>query len=77
MNKLCKLLNLQNEDELFQKITSSFKEKITKWDYFVNWKKVIINVELYEKELNFSGHVWEIKVSDSSSCIKNIISYPK
>ena len=57
MNKLCKLLNLQNEDELFQKITSSFKEKITKWDYFVNWKKVIINVELYEKELNILNYL--------------------
>jgi hypothetical protein len=33
-------LKLQNEDLLFDKITQSFKEKITKWDYFVNWAKV-------------------------------------
>lgn len=52
MNKLCKLLNLKNEDELFVKITQSFKEKITRWDYFVNWSKVLANIEPIEKELN-------------------------
>lgn len=52
MNKLCELLNLKNEDELFNKITQSFKEKITKWDYFVNWAKVFGNIEPIEKELN-------------------------
>lgn len=52
MNKLCKLLNLKNEDLLFEKITQSFKEKITRWDYFVNWTKVFGNIEPIEKELN-------------------------
>ncbi len=52
MNKLCNLLNLENEDELFNKIKNSFKEKITKWDYFVNWSKVFENIEPIEKELN-------------------------
>lgn len=52
MNKLCKLLCFENEDQLFVKITQSFKEKITKWDYFVNWIKVFENVEPIEKELN-------------------------
>lgn len=52
MNKLCKLLNLKNEDELFVKITQSFKVKITRWDYFVNWAKVFGNIEPIEKELN-------------------------
>jgi type II restriction enzyme len=52
MNKLCKLLNLENDDALFKKITSTFKEKITKWDYFVNWEKVNNNVLIFEKELN-------------------------
>lgn len=52
MNKLCKLLNLNDEDELFDKITQSFKEKITKWDYFVNWQKVFENITPIEKELN-------------------------
>lgn len=52
MNKLCRLLNFENEDLLFQKITSSFKEKITQWDYFVNWTKVFEYVIPIEKELN-------------------------
>lgn len=56
-NKLCKLLNIENQDLLFEKITSSFKEKITQWDYFVNWDKVIINVKLFEKELNLLNYL--------------------
>ena len=57
MKKLCNLLNLQNEDLLFDKITQSFKEKITRWDYFVNWEKVIINVKMFEKELNILNYL--------------------
>ena len=57
MNKLCSLLNLQNEDLLFNKITLSFKDKLTRWDYFVNWEKVIINVQLFEKELNLLNYL--------------------
>ncbi len=52
MNKLCKLLDLKSDDELFEKITKSFKEKITKWDYFVNWDKVLKNIKPIETELN-------------------------
>lgn len=57
MNKLCKLLKMQDEDLLFDKITKSFKEKITQWDYFVNWNKVIINVQLFEKEINILNYL--------------------
>ena len=57
MNKLCKLLELENEDLLFDKITQSFKEKITKWDYFVNWSKVFSNIEPIEKELNLLNYL--------------------
>jgi len=57
MNKLCNLLKLPSEDLLFDKITRSFKDKITRWDYFVNWKKVIINVQLFEKELNILNYL--------------------
>jgi type II restriction enzyme len=52
MNKLCNLLKLENEELLFDKIRLSFKEKITKWDYFVNWAKVFSNIKPIEKELN-------------------------
>jgi len=55
--KICEYLNLNNEDLLFEKITHSFKDKITRWDYFVNWEKVIINVQLFEKELNILNYL--------------------
>ncbi|MEI7961838.1 MAG: DpnII family type II restriction endonuclease, partial [archaeon] len=48
---------MENEDELFFKIINSFKDKITQWDYFVNWKKVIENVEPIEKELNLLNYL--------------------
>ena len=57
MNKLCNLLKIDNEDLLFDRITQSFKEKITRWDYFVNWEKVIVNVQLFEKELNILNYL--------------------
>ncbi len=57
MNKLCKILNLNNEEELFLKITQSFKEKITRWDYFVNWHKVFGCVDIFEKELNILNYL--------------------
>lgn len=57
MNKLCQLLNLNSEDELFNRITSSFKEKITQWDYFVNWEKVFKNISPIEKELNILNYL--------------------
>lgn len=57
MNKLCKLLELKTEDLLFETITKSFKDKITQWDYFVNWDKVITCVNLFEKELNILNYL--------------------
>lgn len=57
MNKLCNLLNLKDDDELFDKIKNSFKVKITKWDYFVNWTKVFENIEPIEKELNLLNYL--------------------
>lgn len=53
MNKLCQLLNIENEDLLFEQITTTFNEKgITLWNYFVNWEKVYKNIKPIEKELN-------------------------
>jgi len=56
MKKLCQLLN-KTEDELFEEIASSFKNKITMWDYFVNWKKVLQHIEPIEKELNLLNYL--------------------
>lgn len=52
MKKLTSLLELQSDDQLFDSITSNFKNKITQWNYFVNWEKVLGNIEPIEKELN-------------------------
>lgn len=52
MKKLTSLLKLQSDDQLFDSITSNFKNKITQWNYFVNWKKVLGNIGPIEKELN-------------------------
>lgn len=52
MNKLSSLLNLKSDDELFEYLTSNFKNKITQWNYFVNWEKVLRNIEPIERELN-------------------------
>lgn len=49
--------NAKDEDELFNHITKTFKDKITTWEYFVNWNKVIDNVEQFEKELNILNYL--------------------
>ncbi len=56
MKKLCQLLN-KTEDELFSELSSTFKTKIIQWNYFVNWKKVLQNIELVEKELNLLNYL--------------------
>lgn len=76
MNKLCSLLNLKNEDLLFNKITLSFKDKLTRWDYFVNWEKVIINVQLFEKELNILNYLIGKKNLETEA-YNLLIEYPE
>lgn len=76
MNKLCSLLELQNEDLLFDKITQSFKEKITQWDYFVNWTKVFNNIEPIEKELNLLNFLIG-KVDIQTEAYNLIKQYPQ
>jgi len=77
MNKLCKLLNLENEDELFDKLTTSFKGKgITQFSYFVNWKKVFKNLSTIEKELALLNVlIGKQNLSDELAAL--IFEYPK
>jgi len=51
MKKICQILQ-KSEDETFQYLISTLKDKITKWDYFVNWQKVLKNIKPIERELN-------------------------
>ncbi|QNL21092.1 type II restriction endonuclease [Hyphobacterium sp. CCMP332] len=45
-------MQFQKSDAGFNSLVSTFKKKITTWDYFVNWSKVRTNVAEIEKELN-------------------------
>ncbi len=56
MKLLCQLNNVSTDDELFALITGSFKAKITQWNYFINWKKVVKNIKPIEKELNLLNY---------------------
>lgn len=75
MKKLCQLLDLTNDDELFKSITDGFIEKITQWDYFVNWKKVYANITPYEKELNLLNYLVG-KEDIANEAFKLIKEYP-
>lgn len=57
MKRLCQLLDLPDDDALFKYIKGSFRDKITTWDYFVNWKKVFDNIHPIEKELNLLNYL--------------------
>lgn len=54
---LYNLTNAKNEDELFDSISMSFTDKITTWDYFVNWQKVFQNVSSLEQQLNILNYL--------------------
>lgn len=76
MNKLSQLLNIESDDELFRKITQSFKVKITKWSYFVNWDKVQRNIAPIEKELNLLNYlIGKDNIQDEA--YRLIKEYPK
>ncbi|AIM15130.1 Type II restriction endonuclease BstXII [Bacillus sp. X1(2014)] len=47
-----KVLNCNNEDEVFNFLINHLKETIKSWDYFVNWDKVKSNVLNIEVGLN-------------------------
>lgn len=46
------LLACESNEELFVKLLSTLKPSILVWSYFVNWEKVVKNVENIEMELN-------------------------
>ena len=64
------------DDEVFDFIVSTFRDKITTWDYFVDWHKVISNVEKIETELNILNTL--IGKNDlRKRCIELCIRYPE
>lgn len=75
MKTLSRLLNLNSDDELFNLIAHSFKEKITQWDYFVNWTKVYSNINPIERELNLLNYLVG-KENFEEEAFKLIKDYP-
>lgn len=51
MNKISQILEM-DENKAYDYFSSTLKDKITQWDYFVNWKKVLSNISRIEHELN-------------------------
>ena len=68
-------INKTDSDEVFDFLIESLKTTITKWDYFVNWSKVIGNIEKLEVELNILNYL--IGKENIVSEFKNlIVKYP-
>ncbi len=75
MSKLSKILN-KTDDEIFNFIVSTFKDKITTWDYFVDWQKVLANIEKIETELNILNTLIG-KTDIRNKCIDLCFRYPE
>ena len=75
MKNLCRLLNLPNDGKLFEYINQTFRNRITTFDYFVNWKKVFANVNPIEKELNLLNYLIG-KENIEQETAKLITQYP-
>lgn len=70
------ILNGLTADDYFGHLMQTMKNKITKWDYFVNWSKVLKNIKPYEKELCLLDCL--IGQEDvKSELVKLIDEYPK
>ncbi len=52
-----KKLGKTNSEDVFEYLISTLKNKITKWDYFVNWSKVFANLKNVEVELNIINYL--------------------
>ena len=46
------LLNCSSASQVFNYFSTSLNDSITYWDYFVNWEKVLGNVQDFEIDLN-------------------------
>jgi len=75
MKNLCRILNLLDDDKLFEYIKQTFRNRITTFDYFVNWKKVFDNVNPIEKELNLLNYLIGKENTEEETC-RLIKQYP-
>jgi len=50
-------ISCSNVREVFEYLTNNLKNKITGWDYFVNWAKVFDNINSIEVDLNILNYL--------------------
>jgi len=50
-------IGCNNPDEVFEYLIGSLKKTITRWDYFVNWSKVMGNIKNFEIDLNILNYL--------------------
>jgi len=75
MKKICEIAGM-SEDEFFSYFIETIKSKITKWDYFVNWEKVLKNITPIERELNLLNSLIG-KEDFIKEAISLILEYPQ
>ncbi len=75
MKKICEIAGM-SEDKFFDYFIKTLKAKITRWDYFVNWEKIIRNVKPIERELNLLNSLVG-KEDFINEAISLIMEYPK
>ena len=51
------LIGCKDSNSVFVYLTSTLKETITKWDYFINWSKVFENIREIELDLNLLNYL--------------------
>ena len=52
-----KKLNCKEDNEVFNYLTDTLKETIRGWDYFVDWAKIMLNIENIELPLNILNYL--------------------
>lgn len=57
LDKLFEIARVTSHEEYFSKLSKTFKNNITTWDYFVDWTKAISNVNQIELELNILNYL--------------------
>ncbi|MEF9924400.1 MAG: type II restriction endonuclease [Muribaculaceae bacterium] len=76
MKRQTLLLGLDDDDASFRYINDTFRHKITTFDWFVNWRKVIENTASIEKELNILNYlIGKQDIRKETSAI--ILQYPE
>jgi type II restriction enzyme len=75
MKQLVHILGLRDEEELFGFILEGFRNTLTTFDYFVDWKKVFNNVDPVKRELNLLNALVGAEDIDKE-CADLIRTYP-